>query len=68
MLALSTDKLADKHPEVTVAKIDVDATPLLAVKFSIQSIPSLFVVKRGKITNKQLGFVPYPALENMLEG
>ena len=68
MLAPSIDKLADEHPEATVVKIDVDATPLLAAKFNVQSIPSLFVVKKGKITNKQLGFVPYPALENMLKG
>ena len=68
MLAPSIDKLADEPPEATVVKIDVDATPLLAAKFNVQSIPSLFVVKKGKITNKQLGFVPYPALENMLKG
>ena len=49
-------------------KSEFDASNLLAAKFNVQSIPSLFVVKKGKITNKQLGFVPYPALENMLKG
>ena len=47
MLAPSIDKLADEHPEATVVKIDVDATPLLAAKFNVQSIPSLFVVKQA---------------------
>lgn len=68
MLAPSIDKLADEHPEATVVKVDVDALPTLAAKFNVQSIPSLFVVKNGNIINKQLGFVPYPALEKMLKG
>lgn len=66
MLAPSIDKLADEHPEATVVKIDIDAYPQLAAKFQVQSIPSLFVVKKGTILNRHLGFVPYPALEKML--
>ncbi len=68
MLAPSIDKLADEHPEVKVVKIDVDSYPSIASQFNVQSIPSLFVVKNGTITSKQLGFVPYPALEDMLKG
>lgn len=68
MLAPSIDKLANEHPEAKILKIDVDAYPSLAAQFNVQSIPSLFVVKKGVITNRQLGFIPYPALEKMLKG
>ena len=66
MLAPSIEKLADEHPEAKVIKIDIDAYPDLATRFSVQSIPTLFVIKNGKITSRQLGFMPYPALEKML--
>ncbi|WP_028043125.1 thioredoxin [Candidatus Stoquefichus massiliensis] len=66
MLAPNIDRLANEHPEVTVIKVDVDQYPQLAAKFHVQSIPSLFVVKKGNITQRQLGFIPYPALEKML--
>lgn len=68
MLAPSIDQLANQHPEAKVMKIDVDAHPAIAAQFNVQSIPSLFVVKKGVITSRQLGFVPYPVLENMLKG
>lgn len=68
MLAPSVDQLANEHPETKVIKIDVDAHPAIAAQFNVQSIPSLFVVKKGVITSHQLGFVPYPVLENMLKG
>lgn len=68
MLAPSVDQLANEHSEAKVIKIDVDAHPAIAAQFDVQSIPSLFVVKKGVITSQQLGFVPYPVLENMLKG
>lgn len=67
MLAPSIDKLAKEHPEVKVVKVDVDQEPSLAMQFGVQSIPTLITFKKGQAVNRQLGFVPYETLENMLK-
>ena len=67
MLAPSIDKLASEHPEAKVLKVDVDQEGSLAMQFGVQSIPTLIVFKNGQAVNRQLGFVPYEALENMLK-
>lgn len=67
MLAPSIDKLAQEHPEVKVVKVDVDQEPSLAMQFGVQSIPTLITFKKGQTVNRQLGFVPYETLENMLK-
>ena len=67
MLAPSIDKLAQEHPEVKVVKVDVDQEPSLAMQFGVQSIPTLITFKKRQAVNRQLGFVPYEALENMLK-
>lgn len=66
-LAPHIDKLAQEHPEATVMKIDIDAYPTLAAKFKAETIPSMFVVKKGIITRRRLGFVSYSTLEEILK-
>ena len=56
-----------EHPEVKVVKVDVDQEPSLAMQFGVQSIPTLITFKKGQAVNRQLGFVPYETLENMLK-
>lgn len=67
MLAPIIEELADKHPEVKVVKIDVDQEPSLAMQYQVQSIPTLITFKNGQPTQRQLGFMPLEALENMLK-
>ena len=67
MLAPSIEKLADEHPNVKVVKIDVDQEPSLAMQFQVQSIPTLITVKGGQPVARQLGFVPYQVLEDMIK-
>lgn len=67
MLAPIIEQLADKHPEVKVVKIDVDQEPSLAMQYQVQSIPTLITFKNGQPTQRQLGFMPLEALENMLK-
>ena len=55
MLAPILSELADEHPEIKVAKINVDDEGELALKFEVMNIPSLFVIKDGKVTNRALG-------------
>lgn len=67
MLAPSVEKLADEHPEVKVVKVDVDQESTLAMQFQVQSIPTLITFKNGQPVSRQLGFVPYETLEDMIK-
>ena len=46
---------ADLPDDVVVAKIDVDQNPGLAVKFGVRSIPSIFIMKDGKVVKSFMG-------------
>ena len=53
-------------PEIKVGKINVDEQPELASKFGIMSIPTLVVMKNGKIVTKVSGARPKKAILEML--
>ena len=50
------DQLAAEHPELKVAKIDIDQNRELAKKHKVFSIPTLVVYKNGEITARATGF------------
>lgn len=69
MLAPEIEKLADAYAgKVTILKIDVDQEPNLAARYGVQSIPNLFLIKKGILVNSALGYQPYPKLVNFIEG
>lgn len=41
-----------------VAKVNVDQEPALAARFGIQSIPTLVVLKGGKVRQRMVGLKP----------
>ena len=49
------EEIAASHPEVKVAKVNVDEESELAAKFGVMSIPTLVVMKNGKIVNRAVG-------------
>ena len=49
------DQIADEHPQLKVAKINVDEETELAQQFRVMSIPALFVLKNGKVVNQSVG-------------
>ena len=49
------EEIAEEHPELKVAKINVDEETELAQQFRVMSIPALFVVKNGKVVNQSVG-------------
>ena len=51
-------EIADERDDIKVGKIDVDEQPELARQFGIMSIPTLIVVKNGKLVNKAVGARP----------
>ncbi|MFA5449393.1 MAG: thioredoxin [Clostridia bacterium] len=49
------DEIAKEVQHAKVAKVNIDEQPSLAQSFGIMSIPTLLVVKEGKITKKVVG-------------
>ena len=50
------------EPEVRLIKVDSDAVPELLRRFSIQSIPTLMLVHRGREIARTSGLIPLPQL------
>ncbi len=55
MVSPIVDKIAQEHPEYLVGKINVDDQPDLAAAFNVMSIPTLVVIKEGKVIDKIIG-------------
>ena len=49
------EEIAEERPDIKVGKINVDEQPELASQFGIMSIPTLVVIKEGKIVNQATG-------------
>ena len=60
------EEIAGERPDIKVGKINVDEQPGLASKFSIMSIPTLVVMKNGKIVQQVSGARPKKAILEML--
>lgn len=68
MVSPLVDEIAEENPHYLVGKIDVDSEPELAQAFGVASIPTLVVMKNGKIINQSAGARPKPQILDMLKG
>lgn len=66
MLGPVLEQLAAGHPEVTVAKVDVDENMGLATAYGVESIPMLLVFKNGQLVNKSVGYVSQGEIEALI--
>lgn len=60
------EEIADERPDIKVGKINVDEQPELASQFHVMSIPTLVVMKNGKIMNQVMGARPKAAILAMI--
>ena len=56
MVAPIVHEIAEENPQYKIVKVNVDEATDLAIQFGVQSIPTLIVMKDGKIANKAIGF------------
>ncbi|MBR4073547.1 MAG: thioredoxin [Clostridia bacterium] len=68
MVSPLVDEIANENPQYLVGKINVDDEPELAAAFGVTSIPTLVVMKDGKIVNQSVGAKPKAQILAMLEG
>ena len=67
MLAPIIAEIAEKQVgKIKVGKINVDEEPVLANAFQVSSIPTVVVMKDGKVTNTSIGFRPKADIEALL--
>ena len=58
------DRLAQKYEgRALVGKINVDATPEVAKRYRVMSIPSMFIFKKGEPVKSFIGYTDEPSLE-----
>jgi len=66
-LAPVIDELArDYVGRVVFGKLDVDENPRTAMNFGIMSVPTLLIIKKGKLVDQIVGAVPRDYIESRL--
>ena len=65
MIAPIVKELADEG-KAKVCKIDVDEQPELAIRFGVDSIPTLLIFKNGALVNRAVGYRSKDQLEALL--
>lgn len=68
MVSPIVDEVAEETPAVRVGKINIDEEPELAQAFGVMSIPTLVVVKNGKVVRQSSGARPKEVILAMLKG
>ena len=66
MVSPIVDEVASEREDIRVGKVNVDEEPDLAGRFGVSSIPTLVVMKDGKITNKSVGAIPKDSILALL--
>ena len=66
MVAPIVDEIAAERSDLKVGKVNVDEQPELAGQFGVMSIPTLVVLKNGKVTNQAVGVRPKAQILAML--
>lgn len=66
MVAPVVEEIAAERSDIKVGKVNVDEQPELASQFGIMSIPTLVVIKNGKIVNQAVGARPKQTILGML--
>jgi len=68
MIAPSVEEIAAEYEgRAIVGKVDVDQEPALAQRFGVMSIPTLIVVKGGKVVEQAIGARGKKDIAAMLE-
>ena len=67
MLAPVIEEIASEYAgKIKVGKVNVDEEPVLANMFRVSSIPTVVVLKDGKVVNTSVGFRPKEQITALL--
>lgn len=60
------DDISRSRSDVVVAKLDVDANPATASRFSVSSIPTMIFFRDGREVGREIGALPRPRIESAI--
>jgi len=66
MVSPIVEEIAEEVTHAKVGKVNIDEQPELAAAFNVMSIPTLAVMKNGKVVNSIVGARPKSAILKML--
>ena len=66
MVSPIVDEIAAERGDIKVGKVNVDEQPELAAQFGVMSIPTLVVMKGGKVASQMVGARPKSQILAML--
>ena len=66
-LSPAIEEIARENPQYLIAKVNVDDEPELANQFGVRSLPTLAVLKNGRLVNKSVGARPKVQIMRLLE-
>ncbi len=66
MVAPLIEEIAEERSDIKVVKVNVDEEQELAMQFGVMSIPTLVVMKNGKIVDQVTGARPKAQILSML--
>ena len=66
MVSPIVDEIATERGDIKVGKVNVDEERELAGQFGVMSIPTLVVIKGGRVVNKMVGARPKGQILAML--
>ena len=66
MVVPLVEEIAEERSDIKVVKINVDEEQELAMQFGMMSIPTLVVMKNGKVVNQATGARPKAQILAML--
>ncbi len=68
MVAPSLERLAKEYEgKLLVAKVNTDESSEWAIRYGVQGIPTMLIVKDGQVVRQQVGAVPYPHIKQMVD-
>ncbi|MER3396580.1 MAG: thioredoxin [Acidimicrobiia bacterium] len=65
-VAPEVEKLARRHPDIKVVKLNVDEAPLIANSYGIMGIPTIGLFAGGNMVARVVGAMPVEQIEQQL--
>jgi thioredoxin 1 len=61
------EELANEYSErVNVVKVNIDDNPVISGKYGVRSIPTLLMIKDGKVVDTKIGLLPKNQLADLI--
>lgn len=67
LMAPVLEELEQKHPELIVAKVNIDEEPELAQQYHVASVPTVVLFENGAVANRAVGVRPKGEIEMMIQ-